>query len=150
MKRNYAQSKLKMYRIDKRHPKRASIQVTEDLGNKTRITELTTPFFEKKQIEIPKKESGEWETIFDRNGLKITKSASTDRIFMYMRNGKIAEYIGELEEIDLIALAFKILEVIHGFRKEVFYSSGRRYHRLVLSLRVFKKILRQNLPQIRA
>lgn len=83
MKRNYAQDKLRMYRRDKRHPKRASIQVTEDLGNKKRITELTTPFFERKEIEIPKKPNGQWETIFDRNGLKIAKSARDGRVYMY-------------------------------------------------------------------
>jgi len=148
-RRNFAQDKLRMYRIDKRHPKRASIQVSEDLGDRKRITELTTPRFERTEIEIPKKKGGEWQAIFDRNRLKIARFLPTGQIFMYVRNGEIAHYIGELEAPDLYMLGFKSLEAIDAFTTVINKRCrGRTYRRYLL--RASRNFYKHDYPQTRS
>jgi hypothetical protein len=141
MKRNITQRKLKPYRIDKRHPRRAKITIEQDLGDRKLIDILTTPRFQTTdERTIPKHQTGEWQTIYRANGIKILKSKRTDRTYVFTEQG---EYIAQLDDIDQAKLAIRLLESLDAFRYEVNKKIGNRtYTEAILAWRKLPKTIR--------
>jgi hypothetical protein len=135
MKRNYSATSLKSQRIDKRFPKRVQTTIQQDLGNKYKITQITSPQVETSEQIIGKKPSGKWLTIYDRNGLYIRKSLVSGDVYVWKRMGKVTEYIGKLEQVDLWNLMIACGRHLQAFTEVLNrVVKGKRYVHYRLSL----------------
>ena len=125
---NY-QRKLKGFRIDKRIPRRFSVQTEEDLGQRKVIDKWTTPRVEHEHRDYPKEESGSWKIIVNTNGFKVKKSLTEDRYYIYLKD----EYQGELSSPDMFKIAFAFLKSLDAvtlvLNRKV---KGKRYERWML------------------
>jgi hypothetical protein len=142
MKRNYAQSKLKQFRFDKRRPRRVRHTTEIDLGNKLLVRQETSPIVETKEVMYDKTKSGNYHDLYNRNGLLIRKSLKTQRIYAYHMVDKVGTYICELENHDLWALGIVCLRAVEAFTEIIQKTvKGINYVRYVLSLKKAPKDL---------
>jgi len=117
--------------MDKHVPRRSKITIDDDLGDRLVRDILTTPKFNRERKAIPKKPTGEWQTIYRGNGIKILKSLRSDRVYMFLEDG---EYIGELEDIDQTKLGVRLLENAEVFNYVVSKRTPQKtYEKAVLS-----------------
>jgi hypothetical protein len=142
MKRNCSTTSLKSQRIDKRYPKRVTTTIQQDLGNKYKITQISSPYVETSEQIIDKKASGKWQTIYDRNGLYIRRSLASGDVYVWKKIGKATDYIGKLENVDLWYLGIACLRAVEAFTEIVQKTvKGIQYMRYVLCLRKAPKEL---------
>jgi hypothetical protein len=148
MKRNYSGTSLKPQRIDKRYPKRFKTTIQQDLGRKIKVTQMSSPYVETSEQTFDKKSSGKWHTAFDRNGLYIRRSTVTGDVYMWTKQGKVTEYVGKLEQVDLWTLGITCFDLLRAFTEVVDKEvKGHKYMRYVL--RLSKKFKEQHSGKIR-
>ena len=142
-RRPYSETELTKYRSDKRLPKRTTVRVEEDLGNKRRVRKWTTPKPKYDEQQIPKTASGAWDEIYKRNGLWIRRSKTSERVFTWAYIDGDYEYVGELETVDMWALLKALGLSLHAFREELHMQQNcKRYTKYVLNLRKMNEHLR--------
>jgi hypothetical protein len=134
----YREHQERLWRHDKRRPRRTRIEIIQDLGRSIEKDVLTFPsYVTVEQKEIPKQKSGLWQVIWN-HGFKIVKSLQTDRLFVYDQHG---DFICELDLLDAFHLGFRLFEGIGAFREEVHRrTKGKVWKSYVLrSYQHFKK-----------
>jgi hypothetical protein len=126
----YREQQERLWRHDKRRPRRTRIEIIQDLGRSIQKDVLTFPsYVTLEQKDIPKQRSGKWQVIWN-HAIKIVKSTETGRFFVFDRH---EEYLGELEGTDMYHLAVKLLNAIDAFRIHLQMPyKGKRYIRYVL------------------
>lgn len=128
-RRTSYQRKLKGFRIDKRIPRRFSVQTEEDLGQRKVIDRWTTPRIEHEHRDYPKEENGAWKIVINRNGFKVKKSLTEDRYYWYFND----QYQGELSSPDMYQISLAFLQVLDAVTTVVYRKvRGRRYERYML------------------
>jgi hypothetical protein len=138
-RRNFCGISLKSQRLDKRYPKRTQFAIMQDLGSKYKITEYSSPYLEASEQTFDKSKSGNYLDLYDRNGLMIRKSLTTEKIYVYrMRQvgeHRKGEYICELENHDLWNLGIACLRAVQAFREEINrVIRGKVFRKMYLSL----------------
>jgi hypothetical protein len=134
-RRNYSATSLKTQRIDKRFTKRFQQTTIDDLGDKYKITQRSSPHVETSEQIVDKKASAKWLTLYDRNGLYIRKSLVSGDVYAWKRIGKVTEYIGKLEQVDLWNLMIACGKHLQAFTEVLNrVVKGKRYVHYRLSL----------------
>jgi hypothetical protein len=126
----YREHQERLWRHDKRRPRRTRIEIIQDLGRSIEKDVLTFPsHVTLEQKEIPKERSGKWQVIW-RHGFKIVKSLETGRLFVFDLH---EDYICELELSSAFHLGVKLLDSVGAFREEVNKCvKGKVYKKYVL------------------
>lgn len=134
MKRNirpYSEKAYRKFRADKRHPKRTTLEVTEDLGDKQRKFKASFPYGTRlNEHIIPKEESGQWRTVLRKGDLKVKEQIEKHKFYLYVKD----DYIDELEFNDLYQIGKKFLDASCGFNESIWKRyKGRLYKRYTLT-----------------
>jgi hypothetical protein len=126
----YREHQERLWRHDKRRPRRTRIEIIQDLGRSIEKDVLTFPSYTTvEQKEIPKERSGLWQVIW-KHGFKIVKSLETDRLFVYDLRG---EFICELELLSAYRLGVKLLNALGAFHETINRQIGdKKYTKYVL------------------
>jgi hypothetical protein len=136
----YREHQERLWRHDKRRPRRTRIEIIQDFGRSIQKDVLTFPsYVSVEQKDIPKERTGLWLAIW-KHGIKIIKSLETGRFFVYDQHG---DYLCELEPSDVYSLAVKLLKHIGAFSEEI--HRNRRGQRWTIHvLRTFAYLKRKS------
>lgn len=130
--RNYRHTKLRAFRFDKRRPKGIEVLVKTDLGDKEQTQRWSSPRLDYEDHTRLKKKTGNWQTLYNSNGLKIRYSKSEDRFYIYFND----RYITEISRLQLYDLGFKALDGISAVTKTLYWKrDGRSYWRMTILTR---------------
>lgn len=134
MKRNirpYSEKEYRKFRTDKRRPRRATLEFSEDLGNKQRKFKASFPRGTTLNEKIiPKEESGRWKIRLHIGDFKVKEATDTHRFFFFVKD----EYVNELEFHDLYNIGKKFLDMSCGFNESIWKRyKGRLYKRYTLT-----------------
>jgi len=136
----YREHQERLWRHDKRRPRRTRIEIIQDLGRSTEKQIITFPsHVTVDEKEIPKQKTGLWTSVW-KHGIKIIKSLETGRFFMYDQHD---QYLGELESFDVYHLAIRLLESMDAITKTVDrrIKTGRTMRYVIRS---YKKTVKEN------
>jgi len=136
----YTEHQERLWRHDKRRPRRTRVEITQDFGRSIEKQIITFPSYVTVDAKgIPKGRTGEWNAIW-RHGIKIVKSAKTGRTFLFDMHG---QYLGELEPFDVYHLAVRLLESMDAVTKYVDrrIRTGRTIRYMIKS---YRKAVKEN------
>jgi hypothetical protein len=115
----YREHQERLWRHDKRRPRRTRIEIIQDLGRSIEKDILTFPsYVTLEQKEIPKQSTGLWEKVWN-HVIKIVVSKQSGRFYVYDLHG---EFLGELSENDLYDMSVRCLGAVRAFREEIHKS----------------------------
>jgi hypothetical protein len=113
-RRNYAQSKLKPFRFDKKYPQRVKHTAQYDLGDRKLIREDSSPIVTTRETIVPDEPSGKWEVILNQNCLLVKRAKDSGKIFIWVqlpREGyTLPVYVTELTERQLADSGLSMLK----------------------------------------
>jgi len=135
--RTYNVKKLREFSHSKRYPKRTTITIKTDLGNKEETETFTFPTGTLPQEKNRSKEpGGDWEIVFNRGNLKLKHAKVSGKYCFFFKD----QFIGEYSDVELYSMFRTGLESIGAFKEIIHHAgSGYRYSRFMLmELKNFK------------